>query len=78
MAGNSGSTSRGCGTAAHGRKSHQAGPAAIDRGPEPRIVAVLYTFLSADGRLAPSGLRRFILPSQSSPRSHTRCRLMFP
>jgi hypothetical protein len=29
------------------------------------IAEVLYTFPSADGRLAPSGLRRFILPSRS-------------
>ena len=32
-------------------------------GPEPRSRGVLYTFLSAYGRLAPSGLRRFILQS---------------
>ena len=59
----------------NGRKSNQPGPSPPPIWPRTAIAGVLYTFLSAYGRLAPSGLRRFILRSRSADevsRFHTR------
>jgi hypothetical protein len=68
MPGNSGNSGRGCwrpGERTENRTSRAAPRPAP--GARTAIGGVLYTFLSAYGRLAPSGLRRFILQSRSGP-----------